>query len=199
MMKIMSRHLILTIFLSYLLLLAGSLQASNSDGSDLAWTKLQEGTAIAIMRHALAPGTGDPAGFTLDDCSTQRNLSDKGRDQARAIGDLFREKGVTRAEVFTSEWCRCQETARLLDLGTPERFPAMNSFFQNRQEAQGQTRRLLDALPAWLEQGSPPTVLVTHQVNISALTGSFTSSGEILIIHLADGVVEVLASIQTLN
>ncbi|MFK8084228.1 MAG: histidine phosphatase family protein [Granulosicoccus sp.] len=173
--------------------------ASEDSETDKAWRSVLQGTAIAIMRHALAPGTGDPTHFELDDCTTQRNLSDEGRAQASAIGDLFREKGIATAQVITSEWCRCRETARLLELGPPEPFAPLNSFFQNRQDADEQTRRLREAMPNWLQPGSTPTVLVTHQVNISALTGNFTSSGEILIISLVDERVDVMASIATLD
>jgi len=164
-----------------------------------AWEQLAQGTAIAIMRHALAPGGGDPANFRVDDCSTQRNLSDQGRDQARAIGALFRDNGIENASVYTSQWCRCMDTARLLDIGTPEAFPALNSFFQNRSAEGEQTMQLRAAVDTWLANSSGPIVLVTHQVNISALTNNFTSSGEILIISVEEGNVRVLASIPTLN
>lgn len=173
--------------------------ASEATDADTAWTKLREGTAIAIMRHALAPGTGDPANFVVDDCSTQRNLSDEGRSQAGKIGDKFRKNGIASAQIFSSEWCRCQETARILDIGDPKVLPALNSFFQNRSTAQSQTAYLREALPGWLQAGSTPILLVTHQVNIRALTGSFTSSGEILIISLEDDDVVVLASITDEN
>ena len=81
------------------------------------WAALDRPGAFAIMRHALAPGTGDPAGFTLEDCSTQRNLDDRGRAQALAIGAAFRARGVQFDAVLSSQWCRCQETASLLELG----------------------------------------------------------------------------------
>ena len=154
------------------------------------------GTAFAIMRHALAPGTGDPSNFDVNDCTTQRNLSDRGRDQSRRIGARLKSLGLDTAAVFTSQWCRCRETAELLGLGDVTELPALNSFFQSMDQRTPQTNEL----KRWLsERGNAgPLMLVTHQVNISALTGSFTSSGEIVVARLQDdGTVEVLGSIET--
>ena len=183
----------------YLLMLGTTTQADDQAQIELAWEELRNGRAVAIMRHALAPGFSDPANFDIDDCATQRNLSDEGRDQARSAGELFRSKGIETATVISSEWCRCMETAKLLELGSTQPFPALNSFFENRATREEQTNIVRSALPQWLGQHSEPTVLVTHQVNITALTGSFAGSGEILIITLADNQVEVLANIPTLN
>jgi len=183
-----------TLWLSIISFTAGA----NKQVTDAhAWNELRNGRAIAIMRHALAPGTSDPAGFDINDCATQRNLSDDGRAQARSAGDLFRSNGIELANVVSSQWCRCMETAELLDLAKPQAMPALNSFFDDRSTAQAQTDRLQNTLPRWLNEGSIPTVLVTHQVNISALTGSFASSGEILIITLTDEKVQVLISFPT--
>ena len=98
------------------------------------WDALDTPGAFAIMRHALAPGTGDPARFALDDCSTQRNLDDRGRAQARRIGAAFAERGITFGAVLTSQWCRCRDTATLLALGPVKDAPAFNSFFRNRRQ-----------------------------------------------------------------
>ena len=156
------------------------------------WDALREPGAVAIMRHALAPGTGDPAGFDVTDCATQRNLDARGRAQARRIGAMMKDRGITFDTVYTSQWCRCAETARLMDVGPVQEAPALNSFFQNRDTRDSQTeaaRQLLTAV-----QG--PVLLVTHQVNISALTGQFTSSGQILVIRAAGDRIDVLGSIQ---
>ena len=145
----------------------------------------------AIMRHAIAPGTGDPTNFQLDDCDTQRNLDGRGRDQARAIGKMLNNAGVVFDRILTSQWCRCRETAELLDMGMPVDFPALNSFFRDRSTAEKQTadvRAFLNALPE-----SQRVLLVTHQVNISALTGRGVRSGEVfLIMKGEDGDVEVV-------
>ena len=147
--------------------------------SDLAM--VSEPHTVAIMRHALAPGTSDPAGFRIDDCATQRNLDDRGRAQARAIGEALRAASVTFDRILTSQWCRCRETAEALDMGPVEEMPALNSFFDDRSTAGAQT----DALRTFLEGLAPDetVMLVTHQVNISALTRRGVSSGEVFIIR----------------
>lgn len=146
--------------------------------------RLTEPRTHALMRHALAPGTGDPANFALDDCSTQRNLNDVGRDQARAIGAALRETGITFDSVLTSQWCRCSETARLLDLGAVADAPSLNSFFADRSTEAAQTRAIRDLLAAL--PANHTAMLVTHQVNITALTGIFPRSGEIIIVTLGE-------------
>ncbi|MEE4236340.1 MAG: histidine phosphatase family protein [Anderseniella sp.] len=184
-------------YLATLCLLVPVLLAASprAHADEALWAALREGRAFAMMRHALAPGTGDPANFDVNDCATQRNLSVEGREQARRTGDAFRDNGIMMAEVMTSAWCRCRDTASLMNLGTPQVLPALNSFFQNRSQRDPQTEALKQWLGGWL--GSRPLVLVTHQVNISALTGYFTSSGEIVVVErdVSDG-VKVLGSIS---
>jgi broad specificity phosphatase PhoE len=128
--------------------------------------------------------------------ATQRNLSDEGRDQARAIGERFRANGIAAAAVHSSQWCRCLETARLLELGPVEERPALNSFFGNREKGPAQTA----AVEQFLEKAAvgAPRVLVTHQVNITALTGVFPRSGEIVVAEPGvDGALEVLGQLAT--
>ncbi|MEX1233390.1 MAG: histidine phosphatase family protein [Roseovarius sp.] len=134
--------------------------------------------AVLLMRHALAPGTGDPGDFQLGDCRTQRNLSEEGRDQARRIGAALREADVRPTHVFTSEWCRSRETAELLDLGEVIPLPALNSHFAGRGDKAAQTRAVMDTLANLPDDARP--ILVTHQVNITALSGTFARSGEIV-------------------
>ncbi|MCP5234851.1 MAG: histidine phosphatase family protein [Zoogloeaceae bacterium] len=137
---------------------------------------LAEPGRVLLLRHARAPGYGDPPEFRLDACDTQRNLDEVGRKQARRLGERLRAAGIDRAKLYSSQWCRCLETARLLDLGPVEPLPALNSFFQRRRqrgERLAALRRMLAALP----QDGPPTIMVTHQVTISALTGGGTPSG----------------------
>ena len=126
------------------------------------------GNHFVLLRHATAPGTGDPAHFKLGKCSTQRNLSKDGISQAVKIGEHFRANGIDKARVFSSQWCRCLETAKLLGLGTVEELPVLNSFFQKYEREELQTQMLKE----WLAEQdlSEPLVLVTHQVNITALT-----------------------------
>lgn len=148
------------------------------------WHALRSGAAIVFLRHALAPGTGDPPGFRLDSCATQRNLSDAGRRQARRIGAHFRANGIDKASVLSSQWCRCLDTAALLDLGPVKPEPRLNSFFGNSGVAARQT----DELRQWMENrpSDGPAVLVTHQVNITGLTSIVPSSGELVFVAAAD-------------
>lgn len=170
---------------------------ARADDEAALWSALREGRAFAMIRHALAPGFGDPEAFRLGDCTTQRNLSQKGREQARSIGALFRQNAIGSADVYTSQWCRCRETARLLDLGAVRELPPLNSFFQEPALRQPQT----EELATWLDnrQATLPLLLVTHQVNISALTGRGVASGEIVVVAREPGMaVTVLGTIKTL-
>lgn len=148
--------------------------------------RLNEGGYVLMIRHANAPGIGDPPGFKLDDCSTQRNLDEAGRAQAVAMGAWLRARGMQRAEVYSSQWCRCLETARLMNLGPVKPLPALNSFFERPAEAEA-TTRTLRAFLAERSPGSPPLVLVTHQVNISALAGTGLGVGEGVLLELRPG------------
>ena len=156
------------------------------------WAAFDQPGAHAIMRHALAPGGGDPANFDIDDCATQRNLDDRGREQARRIGQALRDRGITFDRILTSQWCRSRETAELLGLGAVTDEPALNSFFQDRSTAQAQT----GATRSIAQAAEGPLMMVAHQVNITALTGVFPSSGEIVVFRVRDGAVEVLGQIE---
>ena len=169
-----------------LLLLLPTLALAND------WDALDQPGAVAIMRHALAPGTGDPGDFYVTDCATQRNLDDRGRAQARAIGEALRARGISFDRVLTSQWCRCRETADLLALGPVSEEPALNSFFADRSTRAAQT----DAAREIIAGLDSRAMLVTHQVNITALTGNFPRSGEVLIVRAAgDGTIETLGRI----
>ena len=179
-----------------LALLLGALPGPSAAGEAAAWQGLRSGGHVAMMRHALAPGTGDPANFTLGDCGTQRNLSDEGRAQAARIGARFRKEDIASARVFSSQWCRCLETAEQLGLGAVEALPILNSFYERRENEERQTR----GLEGWLAEQDldRPVVLVTHQVNITALTGVFPTSGEMVVIRrLQDGGLVVVGTIET--
>jgi broad specificity phosphatase PhoE len=183
----------IAIALAAAVLLLAPFRAFASDES--LWEGLRSGRNVALLRHALAPGTGDPAGFSLEDCGTQRNLSDAGRAQAARIGEQFRAHGVRHARLFTSQWCRCRDTARLLGLGPVEDLALLNSFFTRSDEGETQTR----ALAAWLaaQKAGPPLVLVTHQVNITRLTGLMPAEGEIVVLaRSADGRVTAVGRIR---
>lgn len=162
--------------------------------SESSWAELRAGRAIALLRHAAAPGTGDPAGFRLDDCSTQRNLSEEGRAQSRAIGDLFRANGIETAAVYSSQWCRCLDTARLLGLGEVTELALLNSFFDDTSRGGEQSAALLEWLRARRFTG--PAVFVTHQFNISGVTDKAPARGEMVIARITQaGPLEVLGSV----
>lgn len=160
------------------------------------WKNLLMPGHFALIRHAIAPGTGDPAVFDITDCQTQRNLSDEGRMQAQRIGARFLSNGINKARVLTSQWCRCRDTARLFDLGSVEELPLLNSFYNNYEKRETQT----DALKAWITKQplDAPLVLVTHQVNITALTGVYPDSGEAVIVRRSSaGELSVVGSLRT--
>lgn len=150
-----------------------------SDIPSLAKTLAQPSHYI-FLRHTLAPGTGDPDDFDLDDCTTQRNLNDTGRSQARALGAALKQHGITIDRIYTSQWCRCRDTATLLDLGDVTPLPALNSVWLRPQSyAQSQNEKLTNFI-----QTLPPeeTVLfVTHYANIKALMNVPVSSGEAVV------------------
>ena len=181
-----------------IILVCFSVSASgfSSDSESEIWKALASGGYVALLRHALAPGTGDPPEFRLGECTTQRNLSDEGRDQASRIGDRFRENGIHGARVFSSQWCRCLETARLLKLGAVADLAPLNSFFRQFERRALQT----EALRKWLveQELDHPIVLVTHQVNITALTGVYPDSGELVVIRRSEtGDIQVIGTIET--
>ena len=175
-------------------------RASTATAADPAALLLRRGEPglVVLMRHALAPGTFDPPGYRLDDCTTQRNLSDVGREQARRIGRWFREQSLEPSRVRSSAWCRCLETARLA-FGRAEPWSPLDSIIGERAR-QAEHVAALRAELARLAGGTLRgfEVWVTHQVNIGALAGASTAAGEaVLLRHDAsrDAVV-VLASLH---
>lgn len=146
-----------------------------------AWQALQEGGAVAVIRHARAPGVGDPAGFRLEDCATQRNLSEAGRAQARALGAEFKARGIDARRVLSSRWCRALETAHLAFGEVVEPAPALDSLVPERAEQEPRTRAFRDLVAAWHGREGV-AVFVTHQVNITALTGANPAEGEVIVL-----------------
>ena len=132
---------------------------------------------VVFMRHALAPGFGDPANFALGHCATQRNLDNVGRKQAMEIGAEIRRSATNFTEVLSSEWCRCNETAELLGLGPWVPFSGLNSFFQDFADKDVVLKKLEQKLRQ-LEPGV--TLMVTHQVVITSVTGQAVGSGEFI-------------------
>lgn len=167
-----------------LALAPGSAAAQAAEAIDIAQaaTRLRDGGYLLMMRHAQTEaGVGDPPGFTIGDCATQRNLSEQGREQARRVGARFAQAGIRIDSVRTSQWCRCRETARLA-FGARVRdiadWPVLNSFFSQREQEAERSRAVLE-----FARKAPPrhnTMLVTHQVNITAIGGQWVDSAEIV-------------------
>lgn len=173
---------------------APGLQLTPGRETKALWAALREGRGVVVLlRHArTVPGTGDPPGFRLDGCVTQRNLSEDGRKQARQIGAAFRAEGVPVREVLSSQYCRCLDTAALLDLGPVTPAPMLNSFFGDRSTAATQTEEVREAILAHRERNGV-VVMVTHMVNIVEVSGVSPQQGEALVVlGTAQGSVEVL-------
>ena len=147
--------------------------------SELEIIKKNISANVIFLRHALAPGVGDPENFIKEDCSTQRNLNDKGRLQARLIGNYLRSTNLKFSQILTSEWCRCIDTAKELNLGQWTTFSGLNSFFQayeKKDQVMNKLQKKLDSLGY-----SDLALFVTHQVVISEQTGIVPRSGEMVL------------------
>ena len=147
--------------------------------SELEIIKKNISANVIFLRHALAPGVGDPENFIKEDCSTQRNLNDKGRLQARLIGNYLRSTNLKFSQILTSEWCRCIDTAKELNLGQWTTFSGLNSFFQvyeKKDQVMNKLQKKLDSLGY-----SDLALFVTHQVVISEQTGIMPRSGEMVL------------------
>ena len=146
---------------------------------------LHSGSSIIIMRHADAPGFSDPTGYRLNDCSSQRNLGNDGRTQAAEIGKWLAAQGIQEARVFSSPWCRCIDTATLLNKGrvTPE--SSLGSFFEEMSRGDKQTKEFEAFIQKQLSSNNKtPLILVSHQVNIRAFTGASVGSGQMLLVKV---------------
>jgi broad specificity phosphatase PhoE len=159
-----------------LILLALPAQAQ---ASEALWALLKSGGQVVIMRHAATDSTaGDRDTMRLEDCSTQRNLSPAGRDEARRIGSAFKARGITVDDVRSSVWCRCHDTATLA-FGMANPWLPLNSFFRNRDREPGQTGAVRNLVS---RHRGGTLILVTHQVNITALTGLYPAEGEMIVL-----------------
>ena len=168
--------------ITLLMTLVTQLGANNANASDKTLAQAIEAidANVILMRHALTPGFGDPNNFVLTDCSTQRNLDTEGRAQAKKIGAGILKTGLIFKEIISSEWCRCIQTAELLDLGNWTTFHGLNSFFQNYADRKT-TFELLNNKLSTIDNGL--TLMVTHQVVISAVTKRVVNSGELVVYY----------------
>ena len=185
----MKKNIISLLAYLFIFLFTSQLNASNQ-----AWNLAQEGNKILLIRHSLAPGGGDPPGFKVNDCKTQRNLNRTGINQSKKIGKLFKKNKVPVDQVLSSQWCRCKDTAKYA-FGNFKEFAALNSTFQspyNKNEGK-QLKELYEFIKKWDGKGKN-LVLITHYSIITAVTNAVPSSGEIVI---ADKNFKVLGTIQT--
>ena len=147
--------------------------------------KLQDGTHVLLMRHADAPGYGDPKNYQISQCSTQRNLGDLGRKQAKAIGDWLSKQGIQQAKVYSSPWCRCVDTATLLNKGEVKKELALGSFFDDMSQAKKQTEELTKFIAVERKQSpNVPIIMVTHHVNIQSYVGEVVNSGDMVLVKV---------------
>lgn len=172
--------------------LSQALAAGPAESADI-WLAMDDGAAV-LMRHAEAPGGGDPPGFRLDDCTTQRNLDEVGRDQARRIGQAFRERGIRVGRVLSSRWCRARDTARLAFGESVQEAEVFDSFFGTPQRREVRTADARQLLRQW--RGPGVLVVITHQVNITALTGVFPAPGEAVVLNVRDADLPLLGRIR---
>ena len=166
---------------------AAALLAAPRAGADddrASWERLRKGGLVVLIRHAATePGLGDPQGFRLDDCKTQRNLSEGGREDARRIGTRFKAERIPIAQVLTSPWCRCRETA-MLAFGRAEDWTPLSSFFDfphNEPEYTERVKKRIGGLARRNLAGN--VVMVTHNVNIAALSRHSVGTGEMVLMR----------------
>ena len=165
------------LFAFFILAVGISFAGNNSQADDISWEEfLDEPTLnVVFLRHALAPGYGDPAEFDVNFCKTQRNLNDVGQYQAKSIGIKLKMIGVSFDEIFSSEWCRCIETANLMNLGKVRTFTGLNSFYEDHYDREETLKQLMHKLQSLNK--TDRVLMVTHQVVISAITGINVGSG----------------------
>ena len=166
---------------------------SNVLANDKILDSLNEGKKLIFIRHALAPGNGDPDNFLINDCSTQRNLSKKGINQSVKIGDFFKNNKIKIDQVLSSEWCRCKDTAKYA-FENFTTFNALNSFYDEKFAA-NETKQINDLkkfIKNW--DSDKNLVFVTHYVVISSILNVGSSSGEIII---TDKNLNIIGSITT--
>ena len=156
---------------------------------------LKEGGKLIFIRHAYAPGSGDPNGFVISNCASQRNLSKEGIDQSKRIGQFFIENDIIIDKVLSSEWCRCKQTAKYA-FNNYETKNFLNSFFSQEfsHKKDKQIKELKEYIKNW--NGKNNLIFVTHFVVISEILDLSTSSGEII---LADKDYNILGRLNTSN
>jgi phosphohistidine phosphatase SixA len=143
---------------------------------------LTDGQHVLMIRHADAPGISDPSGYKLDQCASQRNLGEYGRRQSVAIGQWLADRKIQSAKMFSSAWCRCIDTATLMNKGPVQIEAALGSFFGDMSRRDMQNRALQSLIASNLKAyPKQPLIYVTHHVNIAAFTGQAIGVGDIVV------------------
>jgi phosphohistidine phosphatase SixA len=155
------------------LLACAAVPVSTSGGA------VADASYVILLRHGDAPGRHEPAGFNLQDCATQRNLSDQGRNEARELGEQFRRQGVVVTKIVSSRWCRTRETAKLLGLGAVADAPSFDNLEFNKKQASDLLEGERQMISSW--RGPGILVIVTHSSNIKALTGFEVEPGAMIV------------------
>jgi phosphohistidine phosphatase SixA len=167
---------------------------NDARADEALWPALRDGGYVLVVRHAMAPGKGDPANFNLEDCATQRNLSAEGREQARSMGKVLQAQRVPIGRVLSSRWCRALETARLA-FGRVEPEPMLDQFYEP-EERDKRTAAVRAIIAGWPRNGMN-LVLVTHQPNVTALTNLSAEEGEAVVMGVsADGSLAVYGRLK---
>jgi len=176
-------NLLIRFIFVFSFIFAVNINAHAEDKNAALIKAMQDGGHILMIRHAKAPGFGDPANIKIDDCSTQRNLDQQGRQQSKRIGEWLRSNNIEVAEVYSSQWCRCLDTARLLNMGVVKELPALNSFFQMPENREPSLRALKQFIS---DQAINQNliIMVTHHVTIAAISGQNVASGDGVLLKL---------------
>ena len=169
----MLKKIIFTILFSFF-----SFTETYSQESFISLDKLKnhDMNKVIFLRHALAPGNGDPPNFNVNDCSTQRNLDKAGIVQSKMIGQSFKNIGIKFSKIYSSFWCRCKDTALNMNIGEFKTHEGLNSFYEKHADRKLTLIKLNNLVNSFDKSGGP-YLLVTHYVNILAFTGLSTSSG----------------------
>ncbi len=192
MKKYVQRLSILKLFFVFFYIFFSNLTSVLS--SESVWDEARKGNKVILIRHSFAPGGGDPAGFKIGDCKTQRNLNKAGIEQSKKIGKIFKDNKISIDIVLSSEWCRCKDTAYYA-FGKFQEFSALNSTFSTPYNRNGprQVKEIEEYLMNWEGEGKN-LILVTHYSIITTITTAVPSSGEIVI---ADKNLNVIGTIKT--
>ena len=187
-LQILKARILFFVFLSFFIF------SNNIISNEIGWNYLKEGGYYVFIRHALAPGNGDPVNFDLNNCSTQRNLSQEGIDQSIRIGEEFKNKDIPISRVLTSQWCRCKDTA-FYAFNDYIEFPVLNSTYSSKfqKNQSDQISSLINYINN-TDLKKNNEIFVTHYVIIGALTDYYPDSAEIVI---TDQNLNVLSTIKS--